>query len=41
MDISGLSAISNNVLIVGTQGSVNQPQTSALYAINTDNGSLR
>ncbi len=29
------------MLFVGTQGSVNQPETSALYAINTENGALR
>ncbi|HEY6543103.1 MAG TPA: PQQ-binding-like beta-propeller repeat protein [Ktedonobacteraceae bacterium] len=32
---------SNHTLIVGTQGSVDQPETSALYAISTDNGTLR
>ncbi len=32
---------SNQMLIVGTQGSVDQPETSAVYAINTENGALR
>jgi len=37
----GPLVVSNKLLIVGTQGSVDQPETSALYAINTDTGSLR
>jgi len=34
-------SVSNQTLIVGTQGSVDQPETSAVYAINTENGTLR
>jgi outer membrane protein assembly factor BamB len=34
-------SVSNQTLIVGTQGSVDQPETSAVYAINTENGALR
>ncbi len=34
-------SVSNQTLIVGTQGSVDQPQTSAVYAVNTENGTLR
>jgi eukaryotic-like serine/threonine-protein kinase len=39
--IGGPLVVSNQVLFVGTQGSVDQPETSALYALDTENGSLR
>ncbi len=41
MTPGGPLAVSNQMLFVGTQGSVDQPETSALYVINTQNGSLR
>jgi outer membrane protein assembly factor BamB len=41
MAISGPLVVSNQMLFVGTQGSVDQPETSALYALNVQNGSLR
>src|SRR5260370_7706506 len=43
MTVGGLLAVSvsNQTLIVGTQGSVAQPETSAAYAVNIGNGSLR
>ena len=43
MTVGGLLAVSvsNQTLIVGTQGSVDQPETSAAYAVNIGNGSLR
>jgi len=43
MTVGGPLVVStfNQTLIVGTQGSVDQPQTSAVYAINTENGTLR
>jgi outer membrane protein assembly factor BamB len=34
-------SVSNQMLIVGTEGSVDQPETSAAYAVNIENGSLR
>lgn len=39
-DVGGPLSVSNQVLIVGTAGSVSQPQTSAIYALNAQNGSL-
>jgi outer membrane protein assembly factor BamB len=41
MGVDGPLVVSNQMLIIGTQGSEEQPETSALYAINTTNGSLR
>ena len=43
MTVGGLLAVSvsNQTLIVGTEGSVDQPETSAAYAVNIGNGSLR
>jgi eukaryotic-like serine/threonine-protein kinase len=41
MAIGGPLVVSNQMLFVGTQGSVDQPETSALYALNAQNGSLR
>jgi outer membrane protein assembly factor BamB len=41
MTPGGPLVVSNKILFVGTQGSDDQPETSALYAINTENGSLR
>jgi len=41
--VSGPLAVSfpNQTLIIGTAGSVDQPETSAAYAVNIGNGSLR
>ena len=41
MAVGGPLVVSNQMLFVGTQGSVDQPETSALYAINIANGSLK
>ncbi len=43
MTVSGPLAVSfsNQTLIIGTTGSVDQPETSAAYAVNIGNGSLR
>lgn len=41
MAVGGPLVVSNQMLFVGTLGSVAQPETSALYALNAQNGSLR
>src|SRR5260221_9804235 len=41
MTPGGPLVVSSTMLFVGTQGSVDQPETSALYDINTQNSSLR